>query len=55
MILISGLLETFGVASIIFMAVLSNPGLIESNSILRNLFIFTNGLGVSNNRDFLLF
>ena len=54
MILISGLLETFGVASIMpFMAVLSNPTLIESNSILKNLFNFTNGLGINSNQEFL--
>ena len=56
MILISGLLETFGVASIMpFMAVFSNPTLIESNSILKNLFNFTNGLGINSNQEFCLF
>ena len=54
MILISGLLETFGVASIMpFMAVLSNPTLIESNSILKNLFNFKKVLGINSNQEFL--
>ena len=54
MTLIMALLDMIGVASIVpFMAVLTNPGLIESNFILKEMFQFSNIFGVENNQQFL--
>ncbi len=54
MILIMALLDMIGVASILpFMAVLSNPDLIETNSILNSMFHFFNIFGVYNGQQFL--
>ena len=48
-------LEMIGVASILpFIAVLSNPDLIETNLILNKIFIFSNKLGIENNKQFLI-
>ncbi len=54
MILIMALLDMIGVASILpFIAVLTNPGLIETNSFLNNMFKFLNEFGIENNDQFL--
>ena len=54
MILIMALLDMIGVASILpFMAVLTNPSLIETNFILNSIFQFLNSFGVENSQQFL--
>lgn len=56
MIVIMALIDMVGVASIMpFMAVLTNPSLIESNTILKSLFEFSNYFGVINTQQFLVF
>lgn len=56
LILLMALIDTIGVASILpFIAVLSNPGLIETNIILNNMFQMSKILGIENNQQFLLF
>ena len=56
MILIMALLDMIGVASILpFMAVLTNPSLVDTNIILNNLFQFSKTLGVENSQQFLFF
>ena len=48
------LLETIGVASILpFMAVLTNPNLIETNIFLNKMFNFSNIFGVNTIQHFL--
>ncbi|MDA8844879.1 ABC transporter ATP-binding protein/permease [Candidatus Pelagibacter bacterium] len=54
MIIIMALLDMIGVASILpFIAVLSNPSLIETNAILNTIFKNSNMLGVENNQEFI--
>ena len=54
MIVIMAFLDMVGVASIFpFMAVLTNPGLIETNEILNTTFQATRIFGVENNQQFL--
>jgi hypothetical protein len=54
MTIFMALLDTLGVASILpFIAVLTNPGLIETNVILKKMFIYSSDLGVKNHSDFL--
>ena len=54
MILIMALLDMIGVVSILpFMAVLTNPTLIEKNLILNTLFKAAIKMGVENNQEFL--
>jgi ABC-type multidrug transport system fused ATPase/permease subunit len=54
MILIMAILDMIGVASILpFMAVLTNPGLIETNFFLNSLFQYSNVFGVDNKQEFL--
>ena len=54
MILIMALLDMIGVASILpFMTVLTNPELIETNTILNYMFNISKSLGVENDRQFL--
>ena len=54
MILIMALLDMIGVASILpFVAVLSNPGLVETNFILKIMFQKANLFGVENVQQFL--
>ena len=54
MIVIMAILEMVNVASILpFMAVLTNPDLIETNHMLNSMFQFSNILGVENNQQFL--
>jgi len=53
MILIMALVDVIGVASILpFIAVLSNPSLIESNSILNEVFKISSIFGVQSKLDF---
>ena len=53
MLIIMVLLDVIGVASILpFLAVLSNPSLIESNLILNELFKTLNIFGIKNNNQF---
>ena len=55
MILIMAFLEMMGVASILpFIAVLSNPDLIETNLILNKIFMFSTKFGIENNKQFLI-
>ena len=54
MILIMAILDTIGVASILpFMAVLTNPGLIETNIFLNTMFKASGIFGVKSNDEFL--
>ncbi len=54
MLLIMSLLDMTGVASILpFMAVLTNPSLIETNFILNYIFEFSYIFGVHNNQQFI--
>lgn len=54
MVVVMALLDTIGVASIMpFVAVLTNPSLIETNFLLNTLFKFSNNFGVENNQQFL--
>ena len=54
MILIMALLDTIGVASILpFIAVLSNPELVQSNVIINTIFQNSSIFGVKNNQQFL--
>ena len=50
------LLDMIGIASIFpFIAVLSNPDLIDTNLILNKLFLFSSNFGVENRLEFLIF
>ena len=54
MILIMALIDMLGVASILpFMAVLTNPNLIETNMLLNNTFKATNAIGIETTRQFI--
>lgn len=54
MILIMGLLDMIGVASILpFVAVLTNPSLIETNSIINAIFNASIIFGIKDDKDFL--
>ena len=54
MLLIMSLLDMTGVASILpFMAVLTNPEIIETNFILNYIFEFSRSFGVQNNQEFI--
>ena len=53
---IMALLDMIGIASILpFVGVLTNPGLIETNTILKSLFQVSSNFGVKTDREFLLF
>jgi ABC-type bacteriocin/lantibiotic exporter with double-glycine peptidase domain len=55
MIIIMAIIDMIGVASILpFMAVISNPSLIETNIILKNMFQIFSKFGVQNDYEFLL-
>ena len=55
MILIMSILDMIGVASIIpFIAVLTNPDLVESNNYLNYMFQFSKKYGVENIQEFLI-
>ena len=54
MMIMMALLDIIGVASILpFMTVLTNPSLIETNSILNTMFKVSGVFGVKNNQQFL--
>ena len=54
MLLVMALLDTIGVASILpFISVLTNPNLIETNSILNAMFKLSIVFGVENSKQFL--
>ena len=54
MILVMAILETLGLISILpFMAVLSNPEIVETNTYLKKIFEWSKNLGVENTRQFL--
>jgi len=56
MIFIVAIFEMLGVASIMpFIAVLTNPSLVETNIILINLYSFMVNMGLKNNTDFVFF
>jgi len=56
MISVMAITEMIGVASILpFMAVLSNPDVVQTNSFLKYLFEFSKIFGVTNNRQFLFY
>jgi len=56
MIIIMAFLEMIGVASIMpFIAVLTNPSLVETNVILNYMFQISNSFGVGNQSEFLFF
>lgn len=56
MVLIMAFLDTLGVVSILpFIAVLSNPQIIETNIIMKNIFEASLFFGVENNQEFFLF
>ena len=54
LILFMALLDVIGIASIMpFIAVLTNPDLIETNILINKLFNYANLLGVETNEQFL--
>lgn len=54
LILTMALLDMIGVASILpFMAVITNPDIIETNYFLNEIFQFSSKIGVENNQEFL--
>ena len=54
MMLLVALLDTVGIASILpFMAVLTNPNLIETNFVLKSMFQISNMFGIENKQQFL--
>jgi hypothetical protein len=56
LILLMAILEAIGVASILpFIAVLSEPSLIETNEILKALYQYSKKIGVNNKQNFLFF
>ncbi len=55
MIFVMALIDVLGVASIMpFMAVLSNPQLVESNALLNEFYMATHRFGITTHHDFLL-
>lgn len=56
MTLIMAFLDMIGVASILpFMSILINPGIIETNVVLNNIFETSKKFGIENNQDFLFY
>ncbi len=56
MMLIVALLDTLGVASIMpFMAVLTNPDVIETNFLIKKSYIIAQDFGIKNSQQFLFF
>ena len=56
MIIMMALLDMIGVASILpFMAVISNPEVIESNIFINYIFISSKNIGIDNDKEFLFF
>ena len=55
MVLVMAFLDVLGVASILpFMAVLTNPDLVQSNVMLNTLFIISRHIGIQTSEQFLL-
>lgn len=56
LIFITAILDTIGVASIMpFVAIISNPQLIETNFFLNNMFEYSSIFGVESRQEFLIF
>ena len=56
MIIIMSFIDTLGIASILpFMAVLANPGIVETNDILQIFFHFSKIFGIDNSKEFIIF
>ena len=56
MLIVMAFMDMIGVASILpFMAVLTNPSLIETNYILSSMFDFLNPFGLANHQEFIIF
>ncbi len=56
MTLVMALLDMVGVASILpFLTVLTNPEIIETNFIIKNLYDFSKTFGIENEKDFFFF
>ena len=54
MIIFMAFLDAIGVASIMpFIAVLTNPDLVETNNFINTLFIYSSIFGVKSNEQFL--
>ena len=54
--LLTALIDTLGIASIMpFIAILTNLSLIETNSILNQVYLFANKYGVENKNEFIFF
>ena len=54
MTLMMALIETAGVASILpFIALLTSPQIIETNVILKNIYLFLKSFGIENQQQFL--
>ena len=54
MILVMAFLEMLGLASIVpFLAILSNPDIVESNKFLYNFYQISKEFGIKNNQQFL--
>tara|TARA_B100001093_G_scaffold249164_1_gene238585 strand:- start:6159 stop:7961 length:1803 start_codon:yes stop_codon:yes gene_type:complete len=54
MIIIMALLDMMGIASVMpFMAVISNPDIVETNNILNKIFLFSNKFGIENKEQFI--
>ena len=54
MIIIMALLDMLGIASVVpFMAVITNPDIIETNEYLNKVFLISNRFGVENKDQFL--
>ena len=52
--LVMAFIDMIGIASILpFVAVLSNPSVIETNEILKTIFQFSNKFGIETNQKFL--
>ena len=56
MVIITGFIDMIGIASIMpFMAVVTNPSLIETNFLLKNLFQILSKFGLETNDEFIFF
>ena len=54
MVIVMALLDMVGVASILpFIAILTNPSLVDTNIILKNLFQIASIFGVETNKQFI--
>ena len=54
MILVMAFLEMLGLASIVpFLAILSNPDIVENNKFIYNFYLISKELGIKNNQQFL--